>query len=391
MKKINSKQENINLVIKTIYADKVISKKEVSEKTGLSPASLTIICRSLLEERLIRERGEVLENKAGRRRQLLEINPKYKYSLGVDIQPDLTTYSVSDFSGTIIWRNILPSPGKKDPLDFLNEISNELNKVIHQTQKNSKEILGIGISVIGRVDSQSGKTLTPIGFWDDEVGVADYIGRKTSLPVTLYNNIQAMTIYEAFLNSSLKDFFLVKYDRGIGGAALIDGHLSKNNDLEFGHSILEYDSDEYCPMCKRRGCLENTISGPAIEKIIIEEFNKEMFPQLYLLVDGNSSRITLDKIIESAESGGIRECLILKRSAKLMAVSLLNIYSFLPIDRIILNGKPFNSKLYTDYLNSYLREYQLTEFSHRLSLSAVTQELQGAAPAIAVLSDFFNR
>lgn len=388
MKKIKSKEENISLVIKTIMKKGPISKRDISSITGLSPASLTIICKTLLKEKIIIENGEVVENKAGRRRQLVEINPTYKFTIGVNISLKSVTYTIIDLKGTTISKECILI-NIDNPAKLLQAISSKLQEIILKLKAEEKELLGVGISIIGRVDNSLGKTLVPIGAWDKEVDIVKILQKDIGLPIKIYNNVQAMAVYESFLDDKMKDFFFVKYDRGIGGAAIINGIFSQNNSLEFGHSILDMESEDYCPMCKRKGCLENSISTVNILETIRRDFSKDSYPNLYKITLGNPDLLTFDNVIQSAEEGGIKECLILKKSAKLMSIALLNVYSIIPVKQIVLNGQFFKSKLYLEYLSAYLREYQLTDFSSRLSPSKIKSDSLDVAAGISFIKEYF--
>ncbi|MFP4017275.1 MAG: winged helix-turn-helix domain-containing protein, partial [Halanaerobiales bacterium] len=68
MKKMNQK-----VILKLIYKEKSISRAQIAEITGLSPATVSNISKEMLEMELIKEttRGE---SRGGRKPVLLEIN-----------------------------------------------------------------------------------------------------------------------------------------------------------------------------------------------------------------------------------------------------------------------------------------------------------------------------
>ena len=100
----------------------------------------------------------------------------------------------------------------------------------------------------------------------------------------------------------------IKYmEPGIGGAIILNGSIKRGENnliMDFGHMIIDTDLD-YCPICKRRGCLESIIS---IEKILINiknNFSKEFCPILWEICSGEKENINMINIIKAADNGCI--------------------------------------------------------------------------------------
>src|SRR5688572_9543666 len=75
---------NRTTVLQTIYFNNHISRLEVSQRSGLSPATVTNVVGELLEEGIITELG-FEESRGGRPRTILSVNPDYGYFIGVDV------------------------------------------------------------------------------------------------------------------------------------------------------------------------------------------------------------------------------------------------------------------------------------------------------------------
>jgi predicted NBD/HSP70 family sugar kinase len=388
----NIKEKKISSVLEVINSHGSISKKDIASILGLSPASLTIISKTLLSENILIETGELIEKKAGRRKQLLKINYNYKFSIGVNIQPSQVEITIINLKGKIIANKILNNLKNDIPTLFLQTLSSEILSLTKKVSIKNSQVLGLGVSIIGRVNSNLGISLSDIGFWEEEVEIKAELSKYLPYQIMVENNVNTLALYETFLSQESEKFFFIKYDRGIGGANIVNSTLlTENSDSvnEMGHSVLDFESKEYCPMCKRRGCLENSISTHKMLSIIKNDFNKINYPTLYKLTEGIKENITFDKILESAELGGINECLLLKKSAKLIAITIINTYSLLVPEKIILYGQLFKNPVYMDYLNGYLREFQLTGFSNKLIHSRISREFEALAPAFYIIKKIF--
>src|SRR3984957_4194940 len=78
------RRETRSALLWPLYLGSYRSRLELSEMTGLSPASVSNVVRELLDEGVLIEAGSV-DSDGGRPRVLLQMNPEYGYVIGVDI------------------------------------------------------------------------------------------------------------------------------------------------------------------------------------------------------------------------------------------------------------------------------------------------------------------
>src|ERR1700727_1661059 len=78
------RRETRSALLWPLYLGSYFSRLELSEMTGLSPASVSNVVRELLDEGILIEAGSVVSD-GGRPRVLLQMNPEYGYVIGVDI------------------------------------------------------------------------------------------------------------------------------------------------------------------------------------------------------------------------------------------------------------------------------------------------------------------
>lgn len=391
MKLKDVKKKNISKILKLIKKEGPISKKDLSKLTGLSAGSLTGICNELIDIHVLEEVGSVSKYNSGRKKILLNINYNYKKVIGIDIKNKFTTILITNINGEIIHEKKLLTDKNIDPHAFLEKVCSNLKNILLENNIANNMILGIGVGILGGVNKEKNSTDYPIGFWNTEVPVKEILENLLNLPVIVDNNVKNLAILELFLDDSLDNFFFLKYGSGIGGSIVSNQKIFYGyNSLagEMGHTIL-IPSGDYCPICKRRGCLESTISFKAILNKVSNEFSDSNYPLLYNLADGKKENISIEIILKAAELGSVQICELLRYSAELLAISIINTISLLSPKKIVLCGKLFQNNLYLNYLYSNIYNLQLIDIKDKLQISKISSDIEKLAPAITVIHELF--
>src|SRR5699024_9351085 len=77
-------QENQELILRLLsFPPKLVSRKELSSKTGLTSATITNVTKSLIEKNIIIEGGSQIAKKRGRPEISIGINPNGGRVIGV--------------------------------------------------------------------------------------------------------------------------------------------------------------------------------------------------------------------------------------------------------------------------------------------------------------------
>lgn len=129
------------------------------------------------------------------------------------------------------------------------------------------KILGVGVSVSGRVNPTTGRSYRY--FTSSEQSLRDMIEQRIGIRVLLENDTRARC-YAEYTNSKSKDEMDVLYlhlGRGLAIGIVMNGKLYYGKSGfagEFGH-IPFFDNEIICS-CGKKGCLETEVSGIAIEQ-----------------------------------------------------------------------------------------------------------------------------
>lgn len=88
-------------VISTARQVRLLSRAELTELTGLSPATLTPLVRELIAEGYLIERGPGA-SRSGRPRAMLEFNPRAELVAAVSLEPSRISCEIADSDGTVV-------------------------------------------------------------------------------------------------------------------------------------------------------------------------------------------------------------------------------------------------------------------------------------------------
>ena len=195
----NVKISNRSSILRLLNNNGAMSRKDISEAVGLTAASVTLITTELLEEGVIVELGEAEEEKrAGRKKILVDINHAYKNVLCIAIEADETYISVTDLRGNVTCGYSMPTDKKTMPEVFLKKITSECKRILWENDILKDTILGVAVTVPGKVDRARGISLNTYNIWTDEVRIADIVKDELSFPIIVENNLKAYAQSEIY-------------------------------------------------------------------------------------------------------------------------------------------------------------------------------------------------
>lgn len=383
------KINNIMSVLEFIRLNENSSKKYIASMTGLSSTLLTNICNQLKEKNLIIEGDVLSSNKAGRREISLNINYSLKKIIGINFSSEYCEVIITDLKPTLLFVKRF-NINLEDNNQILSSIEEIILGYIKKNNLSLSDFAGIGISSKGTTDTKKG--IVGEDFLVKKLEIKELLNKKIDLPIFVENDVKALSIAQNFFFPEYRDFFLVKYSiHGIGGGVFKDGLLCTNIDNvvgKIGHIIVD-PKEDYCPVCKRKGCLESIISINRIKKDLFNDFKNNRLPILEKNLCGDFDNFSIDKMFEAFEDGSIILNKILRKSASLMAQALINAYAISGTSRIILYGDFFTHKSYLFLLEQYIKEYQLTNLWDKITLSQLSNEQETMASCVMVIKKMF--
>jgi predicted NBD/HSP70 family sugar kinase len=213
------------LALDLIRARGPISRTELADVTGLTPATMSTLVRQLLSEGLVRETGHG-ESKGGRPMVLLEINPGSRFAVGVQLGTESITYIVINLGGGVTGRLNTPGVGSEDPSTMIERIAAQIASMLASLGIDQSLVVGIGVAAPGPVDLAAGAILGPsrMSAWKN-VSVRTLLADATGLPVVFDNDATAAAagdFWSGALGTS-RSHATIYMGLGIGSGVLVDG------------------------------------------------------------------------------------------------------------------------------------------------------------------------
>lgn len=335
-----------------------VSRVDISKKTGLTKAAVTIIVDDLKQRGIVTEQNGKTDT-VGRNPVLLYLNEKAFYMIGVNVTRRDITVGITDLGGNIVDKEAFPICPPDCAFVRIKEV---IDKQIYENGIDVSDIYKLSVTAPGPVDAEYGVILNPPNFkeWHN-IAVKDELQKLTGFEIVLENVSSATAVAEKYFGaaSGCENFLVLRVDEGIGSGIFINDSLFKGP-CELGHTSIRYDGEK-CE-CGNRGCLEKYAAIPRLLE------NTE-YKDWRHAVDSNAETL-LEK-----EAGYLSAAII----------SANNIFRF---DKIVLCGDlTYKPERITAKISNLLNRNMLSQNEFTVCAGKIKSKLKiAAAPAI---NDFF--
>ncbi|MFZ5641547.1 MAG: ROK family protein [Bacillota bacterium] len=363
---------NRSAVLKKIFQKGTISRKELEGETGLAHATIIKLVNELINSGLVVEVGSDSETKrlGGPNPVLLGLNDKEFYVLAIHVGTSTILISLVNLRARIIEFKAVKIRKDLSPDELMTMVDDCVKRI--ETSKGiimQKNVLGIGVSIGGIVDTESG-----VITWHDIKPLRQFPIRKAleshfGVPTFIDNVIGAIALAEAELGRGVDlESFVFVYVAGIVGfVPVFKGELlrgGRNVAGQIGHSVVKPDG----PLCScgKQGCLNSIVSRDAVIERS-QALMKQKETLLYRWIN-EPSEIT-HKLVVRASIEGDQECQkILKERGKYLGKVIGEIVNNIDPQKIILG-------IYSKHPNYY----RLTD---AISINTAQELSKGVYPQI---------
>ncbi|MFJ7071947.1 ROK family protein [Streptomyces sp. NPDC098781] len=266
-------------IFTTVLSHGPLTRLEVARRAGLSPAAVTKAVRPLIEAGyLVEDVDESARPTLGRPANPVRVDGGRALFIGVKVTGDEIIGVLTDLCCRIrVARHTpLPDPDPKVVLASVAELTAEL---LSEAGDLGIPVLGLGIAVSGDVDRGAGVVrYSPFLEWRD-VPLAELAAATTGLPVTVDNDVRALTVAEQWFGAGvgLSDFAVVTVGAGIGCGLVVHGQVvagAHGVAGEIGHVTVD-PAGPPCH-CGNHGCVEAIAGDAAILRRIRETTGLEV-------------------------------------------------------------------------------------------------------------------
>lgn len=374
---------NRSLVLDVIRTTGTVSRVELIEITGLTGPAVGGIVRRLIEDGLVTEVGQAAST-GGKPRTLLQVRPGAAYAVGVQLDPEATTYVVTDLTGATTAEATGEGLGKYDPGSAVERVVAEVRELLEPYDV--ARVAGVGIAVPGPLDHQGGLVHDPPNFrrWH-EVPLRDLLVDRLDLPVLVDNDATAALVGERWVGQAraATDAVCVYMGAGIGAGIALDGQVRRgatSNAGEIGHITLDVEGPP-C-YCGNRGCVE-LYSAP---RAVVDEARRDG------LLPRRSKGVRADYAVlcAAATDGNAAARELLHRSSGYLAEAVVTLVNVVDPELVILSGWGFTAAgdLHRQVIETGLTGHALARRNQRVEVRLSSlREGAGAIGAASLVLD----
>ena len=379
------KELNQAAVLALIRQKERLSRKELSDLTGLSPTACGSITRQLIQDGFLHETGQG-ESTGGRKPVMLEIKPNSYYAAGFDIGMEELQMVIADITGQILYQQNLEYTLGISVEKAIDLVHAELSVIIEKLGLQWEKFLGCGLSIPGLVDRGTNQVIMAPNLSWNHVDLKAKASEILKMPVYIENEAMCSAICEHWIGKckNIDSFVAINVESGIGAGIFIGGAIYRGfsgSAGEIGHQIVQ-ENGRLCG-CGNHGCLETYAST----RYMLLEVNNR-------LNNGYSSRklnksqgpVKWDRIIEAAAKGDPLCSEVLHRAAKFLGYSVAYLINTLNPEAIIL-GKSFTQYafLVMDTLTRTVKEKALNYPASRVRIMTSDFGMNSSALGAAMI------
>ncbi|UOQ44228.1 ROK family transcriptional regulator [Halobacillus salinarum] len=367
------KQMNRRILIEHILKEKSLSRSDLSRRTGLNKATVSVQINELIQEEIVVEQKVGESVTLGRKPILLEMNDQAGYSIGIDIDDTVIRGVFLDFKGNPFHHICLPITNNNFET-IINEIEIHLLPLINKFNKKHKPrgLIGVCVGIHGIINNDSQIIFTPKHHWSN-VHAKERLEETFHTPVFIDNNANLSAYGEHVYFENISDLFCITLFSGIGLGIINNFSIYRGFQGfagEVGHMIIDPNGPTCA--CGNHGCWELYAS----EKELLHKLSNHFPEKIH-----NSSPAELLEHPSFAEP--------FDHYLSSLSYGLNNIINIFNPQRIVLNGALINKnpnvvEEIKNKLHSKINNYE------EIRISQLGESACAMGGAAFVLKDYFN-
>jgi predicted NBD/HSP70 family sugar kinase len=316
---------NRQIVLNYVRERGPISRAEIAQETALQRSTVSLIVEELKADGLIEELSG--ESTGGRPPILLSLRTADAVAIGVDLGTIRTIVAASDLAGRVLEQEEFPTA--PDARETISRIIKSAQRLI---EKNRGTIEGIGVSLPGLVDQETGTAIFIPHFKWRDLEVAEEIRSAVGLAVTADNDANAAALAELWFGRpeirEVRDFIMVLIEEGVGTGIVFDGQVYRGKSGaagEFGHMTIGAGAPVACA-AGSHGCWEAFAS----ERAALARYAESK--------QGSGRKIDFGRLMELAFEGDCDALSALRETARYLGLGIANLIQGLSPEAVIVGG-----------------------------------------------------
>ncbi|HEY0005181.1 MAG TPA: ROK family transcriptional regulator [Pyrinomonadaceae bacterium] len=320
---------NINrqIVLNYVRERGPISRAEIASETELQRSTVSLIVDELKAGGMLEE--VYGESTGGRPPILLSLRTADAVAIGVDLGTRNTIIATSDLAGRVLEQEEFPTDA-----DAEKTIARIISCARRLIRKNKGTIEGIGVSLPGLVDQETGTALFIPHFKWRNLPISKEIRAATGLAVSSDNDANAAALAELWFGRpeirEVRDFIMVLIEEGVGTGIVFDGQVYRGENGaagEFGHMTIGQGAPVACAAGSRE-CWEAFAS----ERAALARYAKLKNHS------GDGSHINFSQLVDLALEAEPAARTALSETAHYLGIGIANLVQGLSPEAVIVGG-----------------------------------------------------
>ncbi|MEP1535331.1 MAG: ROK family transcriptional regulator [Paracoccaceae bacterium] len=350
----HQRSESLRLLLREIAQSGPIPRIDLSERTGISRATVTTITADLLRGGLIEEitPPKDIDARRGRPKVNLKISGGARLVAGIKVSDSSLSFVLMDFEGADLVALDCPlKPGRHKPEDLAEAIAEGLQSLALVANIETKDISGVGVALAGLIRADTGLVYWSPSLTQRNVNFVDVLTTRLNCPVFVDNDANLVAMAEAEFGHGRKhsDFIVVTIESGVGMGIVIGGQLyrgARGSGGEFGHTKVQLEG-ALC-RCGQRGCLEAYVADYALQREAAS---------VGLVASDLITQDAVTKVLTAAKNNDALAKSVVDRAGRMFALGLANLVNIFDPELIILAGEQMQfDHLYAETVIEQMRK-----------------------------------
>lgn len=262
---------------------------------------------------------------------------------GVDIGGTKCSIALIDYDGNILDKIYTCAHVSVDEDGMVDMIAGHVKELIQRNGIRESDLPAVGVGCAGHIRFRDGVIITTSnleGF--NNYPLRERLQAHFEVPVILDNdaNAQAVGEHKFGAGKGYDDMIFVTISTGIGAGLIINGRPYRGmtgTAGEFGHSIVEPDSELVCT-CGNRGCLMACACGMALPYLFEKKLKEGMTSRIEMPPNFKLEKINGQTLKKGLDMDDPVSKAVISDSARYVGIGLYNLFQILNPPLIVLGG-----------------------------------------------------
>lgn len=334
------RNNNLQMLLTTIWKNAPVYRDELAKMTGLAPSSITRLINELIRLELVEETNKK-EIKRGRSPQLLTPNRNAGYVISLDLDGDSLRAGIFDSANnaelvtSLDYHDLDPNPIGDQIIQTIHDLTN-------RPSVKDRDLLGIGVSVPGIVNIHDGVIVDSFNLNMHDYPIRDILSAEFNRVVYVEHDASAAAAAEQYYGAGKgeNNFIYIMLSNGIGSGVILNGNIYRGQTGRLGQlgHIVVNPNGQSC-VCGQFGCLETVVSVPAIltnARRALAQWNKTYLDEM---IENDPEQLNISILADAAQQGNKLALRIFNKAAEHVAYAISIYVTLFDIHLVILGGE----------------------------------------------------